>query len=163
MAGGRPSKTLDVEEIVRRHADGETITGIAESMRVHNPRIEEALRSAGVEPRKWSWGSNHPRWRGGRRVEGRNGYVRITLDRDDPYRPYTEKGEILEHRYVMMCALGRPLLATETVHHVDGDRQNNDLENLELRQGAHGQGVRFVCNSCGSHDVTPRRLGNGRN
>ena len=37
-----------------------------------------------------------------------------------------------EHRYVMQKALGRALRPNENVHHLDGDRLNNDLSNLEL-------------------------------
>ena len=38
----------------------------------------------------------------------------------------------IEHRLVMARHLGRPLLVNENVHHIDGDRLNNDLSNLEL-------------------------------
>ena len=41
----------------------------------------------------------------------------------------------------------------ETVHHIDGDRGNNKLENLQLRQGRHGKGASFQCVDCGSHMV----------
>jgi DNA invertase Pin-like site-specific DNA recombinase len=37
-----------------------------------------------------------------------------------------------EHRYIMEQYLGRPLLRDEVVHHKDGDKTNNDIENLEL-------------------------------
>ena len=37
-----------------------------------------------------------------------------------------------EHRYVMEQYLGRPLCRDEVVHHKDGDKSNNDIENLEL-------------------------------
>ena len=50
-----------------------------------------------------------------------------------PDHPNTTKsGYILEHRYVMAEKLGRPLLPTEDVHHIDGDKTNNDPSNLEV-------------------------------
>jgi HNH endonuclease len=48
---------------------------------------------------------------------------------------------MLEHRFVMQNHLGRPLLRTETVHHKDGNRANNAIENLELKAGNHGKGI----------------------
>lgn len=39
---------------------------------------------------------------------------------------------IFEHRIVLAAKLGRPLLPTETAHHINGDKLDNRAENLEL-------------------------------
>lgn len=44
----------------------------------------------------------------------------------------TKHGYVLYHRIVMENYLGRLLTDNEVVHHLDGDRHNNNIENLEL-------------------------------
>jgi hypothetical protein len=49
------------------------------------------------------------------------------------YRYVTRGGkQVLEQRVVMERKIGRPLRDNENVHHLDGDRLNNDPSNLEL-------------------------------
>jgi len=59
-----------------------------------------------------------------------------------PYHPMSYKsGKLYYHRYVVAESLQRNLLPTEVVHHKDGNRKNNSLNNLEITDiSVHARG-----------------------
>ncbi len=108
---------------------------------------------------------NHPNWKGGARSAGSEGYVRLVIYPEHPF--YESMGryhspvsrDVLEHRLVMAESLGRPLRKDETVHHLNGIKDDNRLENLELKQGNHGRGAALCCGECGSTNLVPVTIG----
>jgi hypothetical protein len=67
-------------------------------------------------------GKHHPSWKGGRRLNDK-GYVRQRTP---------DSRDVLEHRAVMERYLGRSLATDEIVHHINGDKADNRIENLQV-------------------------------
>jgi len=70
-------------------------------------------------------------WNGGIQIE--KGYINIKCPKDFPFNAMiTTNGYIREHRLVMSKYLGRELQSNEIIHHLNGKRDDNRLENLVL-------------------------------
>jgi hypothetical protein len=96
--------------------------------RHRGPCSEETRRKIGDANR----GPRSGRWRGGRRQDAA-GYIHIKVFPDDPLHVMADRnGYVREHRLVMARHLDRPLTRDEVVHHVNGVKDDNRIENLEL-------------------------------
>jgi len=169
MRGFRFNK--DDSQIAKQYLEGNSLETIAQSYGVVRNTIKKALQHQGVPIRSKndpiyrdarSYGENHHSWKGGRiRVFG--GYIRVWVDSKHPFYQMSicsgGSHYIPEHRLVMAEHLGRPLEPYETVHHKNGVPDDNRIENLELRLGAHGPGQKWKCADCGSSHIIAVSLG----
>lgn len=76
-----------------------------------------------------------------------SGYVLVNIPKDHPMYLHRQVNciknmHMREHRLVMEKYLGRYLLPNENVHHINGIRDDNRLENLELWTKAQPTGQR---------------------
>jgi transposase-like protein len=148
---GATARSLSEEDRARLVADyysGMSQVPLAKKYNVSQASVSRYMRAAGVKMRLR--GAAARGWdRCGGRSDHSTGYVMVRTAPDHPMRAMrNQMGYVLEHRLVMAEHLGRPLTPSETVHHIDGDKKNNDIANLELRQGNHGVHVRFRCADC---------------
>ncbi len=84
-------------------------------------------------------GSKNPQWKGGTKLK--DGYVlRYALGHPNTIG---KSNYTWDHRLVMEKHIGRYLLPGETVHHKNGIKTDNRIENLELWTSNHGKGIRY--------------------
>jgi hypothetical protein len=138
---------------------GEGVEGIGRMYGQSPSVIKRFLESQGriVESRPTS-GSRSASWKGGRSRDP-NGYIKLCNSIvEDGLKRKDERYGIWEHRYVMAKYLGRPLQPYEEVHHKNGIRDDNRIENLELRARFHNRGQIWECACCGSQNIKSAEL-----
>ena len=109
-------------------------------MGIISPQCREATIKAHTGRRSFAW-------KGGR-IKDKPGYILIWMPRHPNAKVGRGKSYIYEHRLVMSNHLGRPLESYEFVHHKNGIKDDNRIENLELLTKNVHRG-QVACPYCG--------------
>jgi hypothetical protein len=130
----------------------------------------ERIKEIGIDGRKRRFKIHHnvkrennPNWTGGRIIHS-SGYIHV-LKHEHPYADVN--GYVKEHRLVVEKHLGRYLEEYEEVHHINGNKTDNRIENLELMTDSEHTTLHNMidmsdrkCLICNSDQTYRNQLGN---
>lgn len=133
---------MDADELRKLYEQAGSCSELARWLDIPIPTLRYRLVKAGIDLKKGyrspkkvrHYGTEHYNWKGGTMIK--MGYIMEYAPDHPDANPH--KGYVMQHRLVVERSLGRYLLPTELVHHINGDKQDNRLENLEItNQSAH--------------------------
>lgn len=137
MRRGRPPKDWPIETIRAWAEEGKTMRWIGEQLGTCDQHVSRLCRKHGISarPRGPRPGPGNGSWKGGRSVDA-DGYTLVWVA-DHPHtrgaaRVHSRSGLVAEHRLVVEASIGRYLEPGEVVHHLNGVKSDNRLENLQL-------------------------------
>jgi len=110
------------------HIKGKTLVCIAKEQKVSKSLISLYMQKLSIPVQKKFWGNKNANWKGGKRMD-KCGYIYLYVP-DHPYK--AANNVVFEHRLVMEKYLGRYLKPNEFIHHKNGDRKDNKIENLQI-------------------------------
>ena len=128
---------MNADELRKLYEQAGSCSELARWLDIPQPTLRYRLVKAGIDlragyrsPKKVRhYGTDHRNWKGGTLVK--MGYI-MEYAPDHPASK-AGKGYVMQHRLVMERSIGRYLLPTELIHHINGDKQDNRLENLEIK------------------------------
>ena len=127
-------KKINIGDLINLHLqDKMSLAAISRVKHIGAQTLGRRFKEKGIKPRFYREGNLNTAWKGGKSIRN-DGYVLI----HSPSHPHAINGYILEHRLVMEKSLGRYLKSNEHIHHIDGNRSNNSINNLLLVKGSRG-------------------------